>query len=405
AFSNGYKVEGANGTGLRTDWNKFIRLDRSKLNRYVQLAWGGEYQFERYAINESSLLNGQPDDFRYRYDVDYHSGMAFFSADLTLDDTYFVNAGVSANKVLQLVEGNTSSDFRYDTTATWNWALLPRLAFNWQFKKNWYAFVSASAGNANPTVFEMVDYENNSYNLNLNPERGLNLEAGIKAKQYDNKWNFEVNGYQFYLSNAIVSYQDTSAGTGNEIYRFANAGSTLQRGIEWKLQLQLNKFFEESSRLIRFQFHHSGSVYDYVFKDFKIEDGQYDGIQFAGNKLPGVPLITLSNLLVVNFYPALQLDIQHQWFDKVPLNNQNSAWAGADNLLNVKASYQITLRKKLVARVFAGINNVTNAKYTSFYGLNNEFNRFYNPSPPTNYFGGLSLSWIFADRRIEILPD
>ncbi len=404
-FSNGYKVEKADGAGVRSDWNKFIKLDRLNRDKYVQLAWGGEYQYEKYAIRESTLLNGQADDFRYRYDVDFHSAMVFFSSDLTWKDKYFLNAGVSANRVLQVVEGNTASDFNYDTTATWEWALLPRIAFNWQFKKNWYGFVSASAGNANPTVFEMVDYENNSYNLDLNPERGLNLEAGIKAKQSENKWNFELNVYRFYLTNAIVSYQDTSLGIGNEIFRYTNAGKTIQQGIEWSAYKRVLTFRENSDQLFYAQFFHSGSVYHYEFEDFRIEDGQFDGVQFAGNKIPGVPLMTISNLLVLNVNHNFQLDIQHQWFDKVPLNNQNETWAGAYNLLNLKASYNFTMLKKLSARVFAGINNVTSTKYTSFYNLNNEFNRFYNPTPPANYFGGLSLSWTFYDRRVEILPD
>lgn len=404
-FSNGYKVEGANGAGIRTDWNKFIPLNKWNADDYLQFAWGGEYQFERYNILESTLLNGQAKDFRYQYDVDYHAAMAFFSADLTWHEKFFVNSGFSVNRVLQIVEGNTASDFRYDTTATWNWALLPRLAINWQFKKDWFAFISSSAGNANPTVFEMVDYENNSYNLGLKPESGLILEAGIKTQHAEKRWNAELNAYRFHLTNAIVSYQDTSSGTANEIFRYTNAGKTIQQGIEWTFSKTLLWFKEGSGLLLSAALFHSGSVYHYKFEDFSVQDGQYDGEQFSGNRLPGVPLMTISNLAVIRLLDHWQLNVQHQWFDKVPLNNSNEHWAGAYHLLNARVSYNTRFFEKLDVSVFAGVNNATNTRYTSFFNLNNEFYRFYNPSPPANYFGGLSLSWIFADRRVIILPD
>lgn len=405
AFSNGYKIEGANGAGVRSDWNKLIRLGRANNLDHVQLAWGGEYQYERYEITESSLLNGQPDDFRYKYNVDYHSAMFFFSSDFAWNEKLVMNAGLSANKVLQIVDGNTSSGFNYDTTATWNWAILPRIALDWQLKRNWFAYLAASSGNANPTIFEMVDYENNSFNLDLHPERGLNLEVGFKAKHPENKWSAECNAYRFYLSNAIVSYQDTSAGFGNEFFRYTNAGKTVQQGIEWSFTRNLTRHAESQAGRVMATFIHSGSVYHYEFDNFFIEDSQFNGVQFAGNKMPGIPLMTISNLASIWWMDKLHVDVQHQWFDRVPLNNQNDHWAGAYNLINTKIMWRGVVLKKLAWTAYAGINNAFNARYTSFYNLNNEFNRFYNPSPPRNYFGGLSLSWIFADLRVIIFPD
>jgi iron complex outermembrane receptor protein len=79
--------------------------------------------------------------------------------------------------------------------------------------------------------------------------------------------------------------------------------------------------------------------------------------------------------------------------DRVPLNNNNTEWSAAYNLTNVSAFYDWKILPSVQVKFYAGINNVLDTKYTSYFSTNATSNKFYNPAPPRNYFGGLSLTW------------
>ncbi len=391
AGNNGYKDEGADGAGGRMDWTYSKKLN----NWQTKLNWGGEFQMEQYNITESSLLNGQPDAFKYLYDVNYTTGMAFASTDAAWKDILFINAGASLNNTTQKVNGYTGGSFLYDTTATWKSELLPRIALSARLYRKLYAYASLSFGNSNPTVFEMVDYENNFYNLSLKPEHGLNREVGLKYMSVSTDFFAEVNYYYFTLTDAIVSYQDTTVPSGfmpgDERFRYTNSGNTTQRGVEWNI----TKTFRIKSAKHSLRLWHSGSAFNYTFDDYVIDDAQ-----LSGKKLAGVPLFNTSSGAAFTFRNKVNIQLIHFWMDKTPLNNDNTAWSNAYHLLNARASFDTPLGKAIVMNVYAGMNNITGTAYTSFFNLNAAITpnpkttgRYFNPAPPINYYGGLSLTW------------
>ncbi len=379
AFNNGYKDEGAIGYGGRTDWQYKRELGR---NLNAKLNIGGEIQYEEYNITEHSLAQGLPNVFRYAYNIGYWSTMAFVSADVTWKDRIILNLGSSINHLNQVVKGNAQTFGMTDTTASWKSDILPRVGLNIRLFREFYFFSQYSKGNSNPTVFEMVDYENNNYNLNLHPEHGTNYEAGFKGRFYKSQLRFELAAYQLMLSDAILSYTDNTTAEA-ERTRFANSGSTIQRGIEWSI----TKTFFKQHNALQIHLQTAGSAYNYRFDDFR-----RDEVQLSGKFIPGVPLFNTSTNIQFDWKKKLQLDIAHFWFDKTTLNNANSAWSNAYNLANLKVSYGISIKEKVDLSFFAGINNMFNASYSSFYGLNDINGRYFNPSPPKNYFGGIGVN-------------
>jgi len=377
-FNNGYKDEGSTGYGGRTDWQYKKQLGRN-LNTKFNI--GGEIQYEKYEITEHSLLQGLPNVFRYAYNIGYWSTMAFASADVTWKDRVILNLGSSINHLNQAVKGNAQTFGMTDTTASWKSDLLPRVGINVRLIRELYFFSQYSKGNSNPTVFEMVDYENNNYNLNLHPEHGTNYEAGVKGHLSKIQMRFEASVYQMLLTDAILAYTDSTSQEAERI-RFANSGNTVQRGIEWSLSKSV---FKASSH---FQIHiqTAGSAYLYRFDDYRSNE-----TQLSGKAIPGVPLFNTSTNVQLDWKKKLQLDIAHFWFDKAPLNNGNTSWSNSYHLVNSRLSYVVAIKKKLEISFYAGINNVFNARYSSFYGLNDINGRYFNPSPPTNYYGGIAV--------------
>jgi len=379
AFNNGYKDEGARGHGGRTDWQYKKSLGR---NFNAKFNIGGEIQYEQYDITEHSLLQGLPNVFRYTYRIGYWSTMAFASTDLTWKDRIILNLGSSINHLNQVVKGNAQTFGITDTTASWKSDLLSRIGLNIRLFRELYFFSQYSKGNSNPTVFEMVDYENNNYNLNLYPEHGTNYEAGFKGRFYKAQLRFELAVYQLVLSDAILSYTDNTTAEA-ERTRFSNSGSAIQRGFEWSV----TKTFFKESNAIQIHLQTAGSAYNYRFDDYR-----RDEVQLSGKSIPGVPLFNTSTSIQIDWKKKLQLDIAHFWFDRTPLNNANSAWSNPYNLVNMKVNYRISIKEKVDLSFFAGINNVLNTSYSSFYGLNDINGRYFNPSTPANYFGGIAVN-------------
>jgi len=381
AASSGYKIEKANGTGGRAD----LKYDK-KINRNIDLTAhaGIEMQYEKYSILEKEIVEAQPADFRYKYDINYLSELYYLTTDIKIKNKVTLNAGVSINKVQQKIKGNTATNFVYDTTATWGYQTLPRFAIHYAFHVDHHIYVSRSNGNSNPTAFEMVDYENNTFNLNLNPESGINYEAGLKGNLKKIEIQYEFSVYRFKLTNAILAYNSTfqvNDTTTAELTLYNNLGSTIQDGIEWNLS---KKFAVGSSRHLLNVFS-NGSAFFYRFRNYPIEEENP-----KGKNLPGTPLANLTSGIQYSWLNKFDISVLHYYTDRTPLNNNNSVWSKPLHLMNIRSSYTFTL-KKLETTIYAGINNALNTDYTSFHNLNGFNNRFYNPAPRMNFFGGIEF--------------
>jgi iron complex outermembrane receptor protein len=82
------------------------------------------------------------------------------------------------------------------------------------------------------------------------------------------------------------------------------------------------------------------------------------------------------------------------YLSKIPLNDLNSVYAEEAFLSQARLGFVKSIRK-LEFRIYAGVDNLLNEKYSAGYDFNAFGNRFYNPSPPRNYNGGLKLDFRF----------
>ncbi|MFN0030517.1 MAG: TonB-dependent receptor, partial [Flavobacteriales bacterium] len=271
AFNSGYKDEIATGPGGRLDVNYF---DFSHEIRFKVNA-GGEFQHERYNILESNLVSGQPGVYKYLYDVRYNTLMGYVSGDADWDQRIILEAGTSINQTNQLIQGKNHFGFDFNTAATWQTQLLPRIALSVQLYHQCYAFASLSYGNSNPTIFEMVDQATNTYNLQLKPETGRNVEAGIKGRDNSKTIYFELAAYDFALNNFIFQRTENIplADTVLQVEKYVNAGSAKQQGIEAALQKSL-KLNEEGDMV---EWWGALSIFNYKFGIYTNDDGDFSG--------------------------------------------------------------------------------------------------------------------------------
>ena len=97
---------------------------------------------------------------------------------------------------------------------------------------------------------------------------------------------------------------------------------------------------------------------------------------------------------------GVYLSSDYYFVDKIPLNDGNTAYSDAYRLLNLKAGYRFTIAKDFSAHLSGGINNVTNTHYASMVlvnatGFNGAAPRYYYPGLPVNYYGNISLNYLF----------
>jgi iron complex outermembrane receptor protein len=84
--------------------------------------------------------------------------------------------------------------------------------------------------------------------------------------------------------------------------------------------------------------------------------------------------------------------VQHNYTSSIPLNDANTVYAAKYHLLQAKASWQHSISRKIRFELYAGGDNLLNQKYSLGNDLNAVGTRYYNPSPPRNYFFGVSVN-------------
>jgi len=378
--NSGYKDERADAISGRTEWSY-----KQSVN---QLSWqvitGAEWQNEQYSILEQNIANSFPTTFKYLYDVGYSQWMTFLTGELAYKKVLTVQGGYSYSKNRQFVRGRNASGFEFDTTITYGSIALPRLATSLQLRDGLYFFHNVSRGASNPTVFEMIDQENNTYNLNLQAERGLSQELGIKQYIPRIGLTYSISVYDFKLEDAILPTTITS-GPNAGIQLYDNIGSTNQQGLEWALQWKVDDIY----RQLDIRLWNNGTLNHYRFGDYIVNESS-----LLDNALPGVPAAQVTSGIGVGS-KVWNISITDYWFDKTPLNNANTVWSNPYHLLNIYADYTLHVRRSWELQFSAGVNNALNTSYTSYYALNAFGSKFFNPAANRNFFAGIRLCYHF----------
>lgn len=272
---------------------------------------------------------------------------------------------------------NYESNF---TTRSFTPQLMPRIALSYQFTNNFIWRASVSRGYSTPTTAEIRPTDH-QINTGLAAEDGINYETGFRLRNSDETIFLDASVFYYHLRNAIVPRY-----YANETQHFINAGSTNQPGFElyftaWLIKQNTSDFirglqFNESLTLDRFKF--SGDYHD--------ASGNY-----SGNQLTGVPDQVIISGFQVKFPESFYLFIEHNYTARIPLNDNNSAYAPHYNLLQANAGWQHQLSRKTHFEIYAGGDNLLNEKYSLGNDLNAVGGRFYNAAPLRNYYLGLNV--------------
>lgn len=260
----------------------------------------------------------------------------------------------------------------------------PRVGVNYAPTDRIALFASAGHGFSMPSPEETLLPEGD-INKDIQPEKGWQFETGLRLHLFGNTTQFEAVFYRINLNNLLVTKRLTE-----DIFTGINAGKTRHQGIELMLK---QRIFNVDAFPGRLNMNTSYTYSDNTFVSFTD-----DGKTFDGNTLPGIPAHLWQSFLQWNPLRNLAFDFRFQYTGNQFIDDANTETNDAYFLSDFKTTYGFTTPEAGRFEFFAGINNVTDTKYSPMLTVNavafgNAEPRYYYPGLPRHFYGGISWSF------------
>lgn len=373
-----YKKELGFGFGGRT---KFT-FDGKLAGKDIRIIAGGEYQTSLTDAQNFGNVNGVADTVRFADKLRATQGFLFQQAEWDLLENFMLTLALSEN--FSSLEIDRQIDASGGTTGLqtrkFDPIVVPRFALNYQFNDYSGVYGSISSGFSPPTIDEVRTNEG-SLNLDLEAEKGLNYELGYRRGK--GKLNLDLTAFYFKLDQTITTYTNSQG-----VVLFRNAGSTDQKGIEAAIDYALIRNETAFVRNLKIGTAFTGNYF--TFNDYQKGDND-----FSGNDLTGVSPNTLVTRLDLRTSPGFYLNFTHQYVDEIPLNDANTVYQDAYNLVNMRFGWARSFAGKWELEAFAGADNLLDESYSLGNDLNPFGGRYYQPAPIRNWYGGVKVAFVY----------
>lgn len=376
-FITNYEVRGENNYGIRTYFEHMGDQNRS-FNWKLNL--GLEWQRSNHDItNYDNIGNATKGDLQASDEIRTNQHFYFTRFTANFFDKLTAELAVSLNYYKYMFEDLTANgepSGKREFSPEW----MPRVGISYLVTNNISWRASVSRGYSPPTTAE-IRPSNIVINTGLEAETGWNYETGFRLMSGNNRFQIDASVFYYRMQEAIVRRLDEG---GNEF--FINAGGTNQLGFEsmitsWLIEPKQNGFIR--GLLL------SNS---YTYSHFEFREYIQGSEDYTGNRLTGVPHYVVVSNLALNLPQAFSISAQHNYTDRIPLNDANSAYADGYHLVQAKLGWQKSIKNKYNIELFAGIDNLLNEKYSLGNDINAFGNRFYNAAALRNFYGGLTLT-------------
>ncbi len=334
----GYELLGQRDNRRRFDQTTFIgelRLSQKEQFNNAGFFWANDLMWERWVINTA-----------IRYDLN----------NIKAIDNFLGNGDDSGTLDL--------NNFSYSLGMSY--AVLPSI----------FMFGNISTSFETPTLNELSNNPDGSgFNPTLNAQSATHYEAGLKGMS-KNKNRYQLSFFLINSAEELLPYE-LEASPGRLFYR--NVGSTERKGIELFLAHKFN--------------HRLNASTNWSWQDFTFTDYELDGINLAGNKLPGLPNFQGNLRLSIKIAQRFHLNVQQELWGKIYTNDINDEFQDTKTVTNLSLKYQIEKGRSALIPYF-GVNNIFQTKYADNIRINAFGGRFYEAAPNTLFYGGVRLKFL-----------
>lgn len=315
----------------------------------------------------------------------------FFQSNTQLASNTFLSLGVNYSgisySIRDFLNSNESGVKKFNPQAS------PRITISQHINDRMSLHGSVSMGYSPPTSSEISNIDG-SINQNLQAQNAINYEINAKGKLFHSHFNYELSFYKMDMRGELIGRSPVQ---GITVYE--NAGKTNHEGIEFGGKYLLIR--ENDSKIIHHLLIQSAITYSHFrFKEYSKRDAQNQVTEsFNGNQLTGIPPWTISAGLEIEMQMGFYLNANFFYNDKIPLNDANTVYNKSWYTLNLKIGYSHLFWKHFALDVYAGMDNATNTKYSSYVVLNaisynSNSPAYFNPSPERSFYTGISLKYL-----------
>ena len=377
-FITNYEFRKEKNLGIRTYFS-YRNVDQEQFQWQMQFGFEGQKGWNR--IDNYDNEKGTATAPQAKDNLDNTRGSFFYRAMAYLYNRWTIEASLGINRVEINYTQRYPEVSDPDGNAGFGNIWMPRIATSYILREGLAVRGSISKGYSPPTIAE-VRSSDNIINTDLTAETGINYELGIRWETAGRRFITDVSLYNYNMDNGIVRHLRDN---GAEFY--LNAGEIKQKGIEasiwaYLLPMQTGRFIQTLSLQSAVSYNH------YRFGNYQVNDND-----FSRNKVTAVPDWVWTNSLFITFPKQFRLNISHNFTSAMPLDDANSFFSDKFHLVQLKGSWNRKMNQSLQIEFFAGIDNLLNEKYSLGNDINAFGNRFFNPAPTRNYYGGTKLSF------------
>jgi len=280
-------------------------------------------------------------------------------------------------------------------------AFTPKAALSFKLTPHIALYTSFGFGFDSPAGNELDNYVYSSdgglhtMNPDLKPQKSTSFEVGIKGeilglkKKYFKNTSFEIAFYNTKIEDVIVPFV-----VDGDVF-FRNAAVSKRTGIEVGVSSELVKglTFKGAYTYQKFK-------YDTYLAGSIDAEGNLTNEDYSGNVEASNPDMFFSGELMYQHTIAkkytlyAKTNIQHVGAMFVNDANTDSLKTGSYQLINGQIGIDCNFDKfRLVA--YGGLNNIADKKYVAFININSDRSEYYESGPVRNFFGGLTLAYMF----------
>ncbi len=377
-FITNYEYRKEQNLGLRT---YFSYEHEHKTAFQWQMQLGLETQKGWNRIDNYDNNGGTATDSQAKDNLDNTQSSFFYRAMVRLYKRWTIEGSIGLNQSritykqrFPEVENPTG---KIDFVPVW----MPRMATSYSFTEGLAIRGSVSKGYSPPTIAE-VRSSDNSINTELEAETGTNYEVGARLETNNRRFVVDLSVYHYDMNDGIVRQLREN---GAEYY--VNAGEIKQKGAEASIWASLLN--ARQNRFIQTLNLQSGASYNhYRFGKYTVGDND-----FSNNKVTAVPDWVWTNALSITLQKQFGLNISHNFTSTMPLNDANTMLSEKFHLVQAKGFWKWQRKNNPHLQFFAGVDNLLNESYSLGNDINAFGNRFFNPAPTRNYYGGIKITW------------
>ncbi len=344
----------------------------------VTLVEGVDVELQRDARKEFTPLAGGVRGAQTRDQMDKVASVGpFAEAELALTPRLRFSAGARYDRVRFTTEDRFLADGDNSGSRSLS-AVSPKASLLYDFGELGSAYLTVATSFQTPTTTELINAPppagqpccQGGFNQDLNPERALSWEVGTHGSLTD--WlRYDLAAYTMQVRDELISYR--LPGGDRDFYR--NAGRSRHRGLEVGLQAAVTDWLQLDGA--------------YTLSRFTFLDDAVGGVQYAGNRLPGVPPEELTGRATLHTGPFdTEAELQHvaSYF----VNDANTASNPAYTVTNLRLNGRRDFAGLGVAPFFA-VENLFDKRYNASVVINAFGGRYYEPAPGRHYLVGMSL--------------